>query len=160
MNTNKNSLTQTASQQEKSKYANTQKQKKYFLLIGDKGDKFWESFYLWLSSSFYCEFVGDQPNGENLLSPSRTWLRFRRCSIFLLQPHLRNSVFAIHNNWFGEDCSIASIGILLASVLMREGVAAKQIYNHNEINSKLHKVNQLQNSKRCKFLSKEKRNGN
>ena len=68
--------------------------------------------------------------------------------------------FASRNYRIGEDCSIASIDILLASVLMREGVAAKQIYNHNEINSKLHKVNQLQNSKRCKFLSKEKRNGN
>ena len=129
----------------------------YQLVI--KRDKFWRSFYLWLSSPFYCEFVGDQPNGENLLSPSRTWLRFGMCSIFLLQPHLRNLVFAIHNNWFGEDCSIASIGILLASVLMREWVAAKQIYNHNEINSKLHKVNQLQDSIRCKFSSK-KRNGN
>ena len=125
----------------------------FFVSIGDKGDKFWRSFYLWLSSPFYCEFVGDQPNGENLLSPSRTWLRFRICSIFFA--HLHNLVFAIHNNWFGEDCSIASIGILLASVLMREGVAAKQIYNHNEINSKLHKVNQLQNSIRCKFYPKK-----
>ena len=83
-----------------------------------------------------------------------------RVQFFLLQPHLRNFIFfAIQNNWIGEDCSIASIGILLASVLMREWVAAKQIYNHNEINSKLHKVNQLQNSIRCKFSSK-KRNGN
>ena len=128
----------------------------YQLVI--KRGKFWRSFYLWLSSSFYCEFVGDQPNGENLLSPSRTWLRFRMCSIFFAptsSPQFH--FFAIQNNWIGEDCSIASIGILLASVLMREGVAAKQIYNHNEINSKLHKVNQLQNSKRCKFLSKEKK---
>ena len=63
----------------------------YQLVI--KRDKFWRSFYLWLSSPFYCEFVGDQPNGENLLSPSRTWLRFKTCSILFLQPHLRNLIF-------------------------------------------------------------------